>query len=92
MAWISASPLALVSLPVAGLLQSDLFIILIISDLAVLSIDLTATRIVGVIGPRTCFAGMKFMTALIILLPTDCLDRIRTEREFSVAFTRRGSL
>ena len=71
---------------------SDLFIILIISDLAVLSIDLTATRIVGVIGPRTCFAGMKFMTALIILLPTDCLDRIRTEREFNVAFTRRGSL
>ena len=71
---------------------SYLFKILIIRALAVRSIDLTPTRIVGVIGARTCFAGKKLITALMILFPTDCRFRTRPARQFKVALTRRGSL
>lgn len=69
-----------------------LFMVLITSALAVLSMDLIPTRTAGVTGERACLAGKKFSIALMILLPMDWRLRTRIERQFNVAFTRRGSL
>lgn len=62
------------------------------SDLVVLSIDFTMTRIFGVMGELACFKGLKFRMAETILFATAGRVRMRRERELSVASTSTASL
>jgi hypothetical protein len=60
--------------------------------LVVFSIDLTMTRILGVMGELACFRGLKFKMTFKILLAIWGRARIRMEREFRVASTSTASL
>lgn len=62
------------------------------NDLVVFSIDLTITRVLGVIWELACFRGLKFKMTVNILIARWGRARIRMEREFKVASTRTASL
>jgi hypothetical protein len=54
--------------------------------------DLTITRVLGVIGELACFRGLKFRMAFKILFAVRGRDRIKKDMEFKVASTRTASL
>lgn len=60
--------------------------------LVVLSIDLICTFAFGVIGELVCFKGLKFNTAVMILLAAFGRVRIKVPRQFRVALTKMASL
>lgn len=60
--------------------------------LVVFSIDLTRTRVLGVIGEFASFRGLKFKTALRIRFEVAGLVRIRIATQFRVASTTSASL
>lgn len=58
----------------------------------VFSMDLTSTRVFGVMGELASLSGLKFMTALRMRLDVDGLLRMRMDRQFKVPSTTRASL
>lgn len=56
------------------------------------SIDLMMTLSFGVIGELACLSGLKFKTALRILLAIDGRDRMSIPRQLRVALTNTASL
>jgi hypothetical protein len=58
----------------------------------VFSIDLTITRILGVMGELACLRGLKFRMTFKILFEVWGRARIRIDREFRVASTSTASL
>lgn len=58
----------------------------------VFSMDLTITRVLGVIGELASFNGLKLRTALRILLAVPGRLRIKMDRQFKVASTSNTSL
>lgn len=62
------------------------------SILVVFSIDLTRTRVRGVMGELASLRGLKLITALRIRLDVVGLVRIKMDRQFNVPSTTRASL
>lgn len=62
------------------------------SILVVFSIDLTSTRVFGVIGEFASLSGLKFKTAFMIRLDVEGLVRTRMDRAFRVPSTTSASL
>ena len=58
----------------------------------VFSIDLTRTRVLGVIGELASLRGLKFKMAFMMRLAVEGLVRTRTDRQFKVASTTNASL
>lgn len=54
--------------------------------------DLTTTRVLGLIGEFASFRGLKFKTAARILLAVLGRVRARTDKQLRVASTTRASL
>lgn len=58
----------------------------------VFSMDLTSTRVFGVIGELASLSGLKFITALRMRLDVAGLLRMRMDRQFNVPSTTSASL
>lgn len=58
----------------------------------VFSMDLTITRVLGVMGEFASFMGLKLSTAFRILFAVPGRLRIKMDKQFKVASTRRTSL